>query len=62
MEIATLRYFRNRLTLESKQSEDIFNVVFKASKLNIFPDENEVLQAWEVNENTKFMTTLSQTL
>ena len=54
MEIATLRYFRNRLTLESKQSEDIFNVVFKKlEKLNIFPNENEVLQAWEVNENAK---------
>tara|TARA_B100001059_G_scaffold196363_1_gene201286 strand:+ start:662 stop:1501 length:840 start_codon:yes stop_codon:yes gene_type:complete len=52
IEIATLRYFRNRLTVESKQSEDIFNVVYKKlEKLNILPDENEIIQAWEVDEN-----------
>ena len=54
IEIATLRFFRNRLTVESKQSSDIFNVVYKKlEELNIFPDENTVLQAWEVDENGK---------
>ncbi len=54
MEIATLRYFRNRLTVESKQSEDIFNVVYKKlEKLYLLPDENLPLQAWEVDENGK---------
>ena len=44
IEISTLRYFRNRLTVESKQSEDIFNVVYKKlEKLNILPDENEII-------------------
>ena len=52
MEIATLRYYRNRLTVESKQSEDIFNVIYKKlEKSNIFPDENTVIQAWKVDEN-----------
>lgn len=54
MEIATLKFFRNRLTVESKQSDDIFNVVYKKLEdLNIYPDENAVLQAWEVDENGK---------
>ena len=54
MEVATLKFFRNRLTVESKQSEDIFNVVYKKLEdLNIYPDENAVLQAWEVDENGK---------
>ena len=52
MEIATLRYYRNRLTVESKQSEDIFNVVYKKLEgLNVLPDENHPIQAWEVDEN-----------
>ena len=52
MEVATLRFFRNRLTVESKQSEDIFNVVYKKlENLNVFPNENVVLQAWEVDSN-----------
>lgn len=52
MEIETLRYYRNRLTVESKQSEDIFNVIYKKlEKSNIFPDENTVIQAWKVDEN-----------
>ena len=52
MEVATLKFFRNRLTVELKQSDDIFNVVYKKLEdLNIFPDENAVLQAWEVDEN-----------
>jgi hypothetical protein len=51
MEIATLRYYRNRLTVESKQSEDIFNVVYKKLEgLNVLPDENHPLQAWELDE------------
>ncbi len=54
MEIATLRYFRNRLTVESKQSEDIFNVVYKKlEKLYVLPNENHPLQAWEIDENGK---------
>jgi hypothetical protein len=54
MEIATLRYFRNSLTVESKQSEDIFNVVYKKlEKLYVLPNENHPLQAWEVDENGK---------
>jgi len=54
MEVATLKFFRNRLTVESKQSENIFNVVYKKLEdLNIYPDENAVLQAWEVDENGK---------
>ena len=54
MEVATLKFFRNRLTVELKQSDDIFNVVYKKLEdLNIFPDENAVLQAWEVDENGK---------
>ena len=54
MEIATLRFFRNKLTVESKQSSDIFNVVYKKlEKFNVFPDENTVLQAWEEGENRK---------
>ena len=54
MEVATLKFFRNRLTVESKQSDDIFNVVYKKlEELNIFPNENAVLQAWEVDENGK---------
>ena len=54
MEVATLKFFRNRLTVESKQSDDIFNVVYKKLEdLNIYPDENAVLQAWEVDENGK---------
>ena len=51
IEIATLRYYRNRLTVESKQSEDIFNVVYKKLEgLNVLPDENHPLQAWELDE------------
>ena len=54
MEVATLKFFRNRLTVELKQSDDIFNVVYKKLEdLNIFPDENAVLQAWELDENGK---------
>lgn len=54
MEVATLKFFRNRLTVESKQSEDIFNVVYKKLEgLNVLPDENHPLQAWEVDENGK---------
>ena len=54
MEVATLKFFRNRLTVELKQSDDIFNVVYKKLEdLNIFPDENHPLQAWEVDENGK---------
>ena len=54
MEVATLKFFRNRLTVELKQSDDIFNVVYKKLEdLNIYPDENAVLQAWEVDENGK---------
>ena len=54
MEVATLKFFRNRLTVELKQSDDIFNVVYKKLEdLNIFSDENAVLQAWEMDENGK---------
>ena len=54
MEVSTLKFFRNRLTVELKQSDDIFNVVYKKLEdLNIYPDENAVLQAWEVDENGK---------
>ena len=54
MEVSTLKFFRNRLTVELKQSDDIFNVVYKKLEdLNIFPDENAVLQAWEVDETGK---------
>ena len=54
MEVATLKFFRNRLTVESKQSDDIFNVVYKKlEKLYVLPDENHPLQAWEVDENSK---------
>lgn len=52
MEVATLRFFRNRLTVESKQSEDIFNLVYKKlENLKVFPNENVVLQAWELDSN-----------
>ena len=51
IEIATLRYYRNWLTVESKQSEDIFNVVYKKLEgLNVLPDENHPIQALELDE------------
>jgi hypothetical protein len=54
VEIATLRFFRNKLTIDKLQSLDIFNVIYKRLEgHNQLPRANVILSARIVDESGK---------